>query len=99
MARKRLLVCSGKHCRKAFQRDDHLRDALQRLPVDVKWVRCQKVCRGPVVGLAVDGDWQWFERMDTRKAVHALAEFVAGGELGRRLDKRRSRKRTGKLRA
>lgn len=98
MERRTLLVCSGSHCRKALQRDDGLVDALARIPIDIERVRCQKVCKGPVVGLAVEGEWQWFRRMNSRKALRALAELVEEGTIAKPLRKRRDRKRAGKRR-
>ncbi len=72
---------------------------MARLPVDVSRVGCQKVCRGPVIGVAVDGEWQWFERMDSRKALDALVDLVAHDALGKPLRKRRDKKRSGKRRS
>ncbi len=99
MARRELLLCTGKHCRKALARDGRLQKAVARLSVDVTAVGCQKVCRGPVLGIAIDDEWQWFERMGSRKALKALAGLVEGDPLCSRLDERRSRKRAGKRRA
>ncbi len=98
MGRSQLLVCNGSHCRKARRKDGRLDAAVARMPVDVAYVRCQKVCRAPVVGLSLDGEWQWFERMDSRKALRALAAAVDGGALAKPLRKRRDRKRAGRLR-
>ncbi len=72
---------------------------MARLPVEVTRVGCQKVCKGPVVGLAVDGEWQWFERMSSRKAVEALAQLVEGGTVAKPLRRRRNEKRAGKRRS
>ena len=99
MAERTLLVCAGSHCRKALRKGDRLQESVSRLPVKVTRVGCQKVCRGPVVGLVVDGRYQWFERMDSRKAIAALEDLLQGDTLGKPLEKRRSRKRAGKRRA
>ena len=72
---------------------------MARLPVPVTYVGCQKVCKGPVVGIAFDGELHWFRRMDTRKAWAALAGLGEDGALARPLRKRLERKRRGKLRA
>jgi len=74
-------------------------ETLSSLPVVVERVRCQKVCKGPVVGVAIDGVWQWFRRMDSRKALQALAELVEEGTIAKPLQHRRDRKRAGKRRS
>ena len=99
MARTKLLVCGGSHCRKKRARDDRFDRWVSRLSVDVEGVGCQKVCRGPVVGVAVDGDWQWFERMDSPKALRALEQLITDDTLGKPLRKRRNKKRAGRLRS
>ena len=76
-----------------------MQQALSRLPVDVERVGCQKVCKGPVVGLAIDGEWQWFCKVSSRKAVQALAELIEEGTIAKPLRKRRDTKRAGKLRS
>ncbi len=98
MAERTLFVCTGSHCRKALQKGDRLQEAVSKLPVKVTRVGCQKVCRGPVVGVAVGGRHQWFERMDSRKAIAALEALLEDDTLGKPLEKRRSRKRAGKRR-
>lgn len=98
MSRRTLFLCTGSHCRKALAKHDRVERALARLPVEVKRVGCQKVCRGPVVGLALGGEWQWFGRMDSRKALQALAELIEEHRLGKPLRKRRDPKRAGKRR-
>lgn len=99
MARKKILVCTGNRCRKALEKYGRLEKVVERLPVDVARVGCQKVCRGPVVGIAVDGEWQWFERMDSRKALDALVDLVEHDAIGKPLRKRRDEKRAGKRRS
>ena len=99
MARRRILICNGSHCRKTLRNDDRLRASVAQLPVEIERVGCQKVCRGPVVGLDLDGRLQWFERMSSRKSLRALAELVEHDTVGRPLRKRRNKKRSGKLRS
>ena len=99
MAKETVLLCAGKSCRRALAESDRAERFVARLPVAVGRVRCQKVCKGPVVGVRVDGEWLWFERMNSRKALEALAALVAEGRLAKPLARRRDRKRTGRLRA
>ena len=96
---KRLALCDGGHCRKALRNDDRILKAVESLQVDVTRVGCQKVCRGPVVGIEIDGRWEWFERMNCKKALRGLRELVVEGSLRKSLWKRRDRKRSGKRRS
>ena len=93
-----LFVCAGRHCRKAFAREASNAKHLSRLAVPIRYVGCQKVCKGPVVGLRIDGELQWFRQVDSRKAWDALAELIEDGTLARPLRKRMDRKRSGRLR-
>ncbi len=99
MARVPLFVCKGSHCRKLRSKNLRLQRTLGALPVDVTHVGCQKVCRGPVVGIAIDARLEWFERMGSRKALRALVELLETGQLASPLRKRRDRKRSGRLRS
>ena len=95
----RILVCTGSHCRRRLARSAGMAEALAGLGVEVERVGCQKVCKGPVLGVRVDGEWQWFRRMDSRKALAALRELIEAGKLEKRLRKRRDPRRAGKRRA
>jgi hypothetical protein len=48
--------------------------------LEIRFVRCQKICHGPVVGVPVDGRVEWFERMRKPKRVAALAKMVGRGK-------------------
>lgn len=92
-----VLVCVGSDCRKA---DGHraLRVVLDE--VDVRPVSCQKICKGPVAGVEVDGRLEWFKRLRGPKSQRALLRLVRrGGPLPGRLRKRRVPKRSGRLRS
>jgi hypothetical protein len=39
-------------------------------------VRCQKICKGPVVGVAVDGRMEWFQRLDGVRSIAALLRLA-----------------------
>jgi len=97
-AKRKLLVCTGSHCREELRKSICLQEAVEQLPVDVTHVACQKVCKGPVVGVSIDEEWQWFEKMGSRKAVRALVELIEQGSISKPLRKRRDRKRAGKRR-
>ncbi len=96
-ALRRILVCRGGDCRKAKNR--RLSRALDELDVATVDVRCQKLCDGPVVGCEIDGQLEWFERVRGDKAVNALRVLVRTGQLSGVLRKRRSKNRSGRLRA
>ena len=98
MAKRNLLVCSGSHCGKKLRKQRDLQERLDRLPVEITRVGCQKICRGPVIGIRVDDELQWFERMSSKKALQALVALVDGKEMRKPLKKRRNEKRMGKLR-
>lgn len=89
-------VCAGSDCRKARKANRKLAELLDgRARVEV--VGCQKVCDGPVIGLEVDGQLQWFDdvRGDAREALEA---WLTRGKLKKPLRSRRIKKRAGKLR-
>ncbi|MGF1466939.1 MAG: (2Fe-2S) ferredoxin domain-containing protein [Sandaracinaceae bacterium] len=99
MSRRRTVyVCGGSSCRKALRKDGKLLALLEREDVSVESVRCQKVCESPVVGVAIDGNLEWFERVRSDKALHALSELLRRDVLSKPLAKRRVAKRAGKLR-
>jgi hypothetical protein len=65
----------------------------------LRCVGCQKVCKQPVAGLAVNGRLEWFTRLDEPKRLTAMAKLVANhgrGELPAALEKSRSRERSGR---
>ena len=87
----KLYLC--KSCGK--KRRDDVRSTLTKTG-KVDTVGCQKVCEGPVVGAVIGGKIEWFERMDSRKALLALPDAIESGKLSKTLRKRRSKKRSGK---
>ena len=42
----------------------------------IRQVKCQKICHGPVVGLRVGGQMEWFERVQTLKEIAAIARLA-----------------------
>ncbi len=93
-----ILVCVGSDCRKAGDAHASLWAAMDEAG-QVQTVRCQKICSGPVAGVAIDGRLEWFERVRGRKSRQALVRLVrTGGPLPDRLRSRRVPKRAGSLR-
>jgi hypothetical protein len=89
-------VCQGKHCSRACGHSSLLR-SLDKVS-DVRRVRCQKICRGSVVGTPLSGTLQWFERIDSPKVSVAMKKAVVTGsrkKLGP-LKKRRVKERSGR---
>ena len=95
----RLYVCAGSDCRKALQEDPRLLDVARALDPELRRVRCQKICDGPVVGVAgPDGTLEWYARIRKRRALDALVDLCRDGRERKPLAKRRVMKRSGKLR-
>jgi len=62
-------------------------------------VGCQKVCKGAVVGLEVNGRMEWFQRVNRPKAMVALARLAqrgGRGKVAKPLAKRWVSKRSGR---
>lgn len=96
MAKPVIYVCQGKHCSRACAHGALLRSLCK--VSDVRLVRCQKICRGSVVGTELSGRLQWFERVDSPKICVAMKNIVVAGSkkhLGR-LKKRRLKERSGR---
>jgi hypothetical protein len=95
--RPTVLVCRGKGCNKRPRRRAKLMALLEEI-ADIEKVGCQKVCKGPLVGVTVDGRLEWFRRIDGDKPCRALVTLLARGKLKRSLKKRRVEKLSGKRR-
>jgi hypothetical protein len=93
----KVYVCAGDDCRKRKSDRKKLRGAVAEVATVVP-VRCQKVCKGPVVGLEVDGTMQWFGKVRGKAARNALAVLVQTGDIPPELRPHRTKKRRGKLR-
>ena len=92
-----VLVCRGKGCNKRPRRRAKLMNVLGQV-ADVQNVRCQKVCKGPVVGVTLEGRLEWFHRIDGDKPRRALATLLVDGKLKKSLKKRYVAKLNGKRR-
>lgn len=93
----KVYVCAGKDCRKHKADRKKLRRAVARVGTEVP-VRCQKICKGPVLGLRVGGTVQWFGKVRGGRIRRALLTFLETGVLPRELSERVQTKRRGKLR-
>lgn len=93
---KTAYVCFGKDCRKRASDTEKLEGVLEDAGFACQRVRCQKICKGPVVGFEVDGTLEWFAKVRGRSGRDALARFVERGDGP--LRKLRKKKRSGRLR-
>jgi hypothetical protein len=90
-------VCTGKDCSRSKGHAELVRDATD--VAKVEWVRCQKICSGPVAGTEVDGRLEWFEEVRGRKSRRDVLRLAVGdGAVTDRLRRRRVAKRAGRLR-
>ena len=89
-------LCQGKDCRKRAKDNDALRELLEDAGLSCEQVRCQKICKAPVVGLIIDGSVQWFGKVRGKAGRKALHRFLRTGDGP--LRKLRSKKRSGKVR-
>jgi hypothetical protein len=97
MPRPTVFVCRGSSCRH-HKAHAEVHERL-RAVADVADVRCQHICDGPVVGAAINGSLEWFERMGSEKAQRRFIDLLTGsGGIRKSLEKRRVAKRAGRLR-
>lgn len=88
-------------CRKCREHACLVRILSDREGVDVELVRCQKICHGPVAGLAVDGRMEWFENVAGIKQIAALVRMTRRQpheRIPKPLRRRRMRIRAGTFR-
>lgn len=89
-------VCRGPDCRK----HTGTRKIVEMLDTTgVRWtpVRCQKICKAPVVGVELDAPVVWHARVRGRDARQKLARVLTSGKL-RKLESLRVKNRSGKIR-
>ena len=55
-------VCHGSDCRKKKEDWARQNESLGKQGT-VCPVKCQKICKGPVVGLEIDGRIEWFSKL------------------------------------
>ncbi|MEO6124972.1 MAG: hypothetical protein ABIR32_14805 [Ilumatobacteraceae bacterium] len=79
----RLLVCTGKHCRK-----DKGFAKLVSLASETTGsleAPCQGVCNGPVVAVQQGDDVRWFEKVRSKSLRKRVAVMAASGRSGKDL--------------
>lgn len=94
-----LFLCSGKSCAKKEQSAyEQLRSAARKSDLLVAPVGCQGSCEGPTAVLTIDGNYRWFERLQSKKSQQDLLRLATAeiDVVPKRLAKREL---TGKQRA
>ncbi len=95
MAKRRVWVCAkckNARCLTAFLKGSD--------GPKVRKVGCQKICKGPVAGVEVNGQMEWFARVDEAKPMVALLRVAQSHpkrkQLPRSLERRRVTRRSGR---
>ena len=96
-SKQQCYVCTGKDCR----RDEGFKELLRALEdrTRVREVDCQDLCEGPVAGVVVDGQVEWFERVRKGRARDAVVALATGkvDDIPKILRPRWAKKRSGKV--
>ena len=95
MGQPTVLVCEGKHC--SSKGSSHLAKDLRKC-AEVKMVRCQNICEGPVAAFEVDGYLTWFSKIRSKRARRAFIDAVQTGRVRRRLAVKIAKRKRGSLR-
>lgn len=92
MPKTKVYVC------KKCKRHQCVEDALTKSAAKTVLVGCQKICSGPVAGIRVDGQMEWFDRIDTGKRLAGLRMLANEPTVGpvKALKKRRVSRRSGR---
>jgi hypothetical protein len=90
-------LCRGSDCTKERRAQERVLELVTGRARVIP-VKCQKVCDGPVLGLEIEGEIEWFERVSGKAARAALAAWLDDGTLQKALQKRRVKKRSGRIR-
>lgn len=91
-----LLVCTGKDCRHA-KGWDAMVDLAAGTP-RAHEAPCQGVCKGPVIGFAINGTVRWFGRLKSAKQRSRVLAMATSGSVPKKLTDRESRSRRGRVR-
>ncbi|HEX2053812.1 MAG TPA: hypothetical protein VHJ78_08830 [Actinomycetota bacterium] len=85
-------------CRKCDGSDRVVAFLAKNTRADIKTVRCQKVCKGPVAAVAIRGRMEYFGRLNKKKRLQALKRLVntsARKKIPKPLRKTMSHERSG----
>ncbi len=77
-------ICTGKSCRKRKGANKKLHKRLGGA-CETNGVKCQNICKGPVVLVHRDGERFWFRRIQGKKTHQAFLAFLDTGRLSKRL--------------
>ena len=89
-------LCRGKDCKKHSD-TRKIGDLLDDEEVTWSRVRCQKICKAPVVGIETDGAVEWYAKVRGKEGRRRLLKLIQGKK-GKSLKGNRVKKRAGKLR-
>jgi hypothetical protein len=90
-----VLVCEGKHC--SSKGSSELGKDLRKC-AEVKMVRCQNICEGPVVGFEIGGYLTWFSKIRSKRTKRALIDAVQTGRIRRRIAAKIAKRKRDRLR-
>lgn len=90
-------LCRGSGCKKRKAEEKRLRQGIGDT-LEIKEVRCQKICKGAVAGVEIDGTMQWFRKLNPETDLVDLRKALRGGRVPKRLAEKQVKKRMGKLR-
>jgi hypothetical protein len=88
--RPTVYACQGKKCRRACAHEGLVRSL--RKVGEVRLVSCQKICEGSVIGVALEGQMEWFSRVDSPKVCVQAKRMVEAGRR-KKLDKAMKKRR------
>ena len=90
-------ICTASDCAKDKKKLKNLKKTLGT-NAKIKAVKCQKICDGPVAGVIIDGNLNWFENLSSAKHRESLLRLIQTGKVNKTLKKHTNKKRAGKLR-
>lgn len=90
-------ICAGSSCRKRKGNAKKLLVALEPV-ASIRRVKCQKICKGPVVGVRRGPEIEWFRNCRDKGDGDDLARVAKGDKPSKALRKKIASKRSGKLR-
>jgi hypothetical protein len=92
VARPKIRICDGKACRKLSGRAGKLQESVNG-HCRVGTIKCQDICKGPVVVVQRAGERYWFSGMQGKRNRMALVAFLDTGKLSKRLRRRLKKRR------